>query len=83
MNTKSKSDPNRGSDQQSIWRNRAYCDEGTEFDLRWGVTAEFSNGGAPSARAAEELLLAQISGKILSAWEADSVDSTIAGSIPW
>ena len=84
MNIISKNESNQGTDQQSVCRERAYCDEGTEIDLRWGFrVAEFSIAGTPASREAREFLLAQITGNILSAWEADSVDSAVAGSIPW
>ena len=70
MTTKSKTDPNWRGDQQPIWRERPYCDEGTEFDLRWGFTAS------------EEFLLARVPGIISLERGVDAVDSAVAGSIP-
>jgi hypothetical protein len=84
MNTKSKNDSDRGGGQRAIWIQSASCDEGTEVDLRWGsVTVNYGGEVIRTIRDKEEFLLTQISEKILSGWGADSVDSAVAGSIPW
>ena len=64
MSLQSKNDPNRECDQDSPWRRRAYCDEGTEVDLRWGFRAA-NFGVTPTLEIMdpEERLLAQVSGK--------------------
>ena len=64
MGPQTKNDPNRECDQNSPWRRRAYCDEGTEVDLRWGFRAA-NLGVAATLDLAEpeERLLAHFSGK--------------------
>jgi hypothetical protein len=63
MSLQSKKDPNREYDQNSPWRRRAYCDEGTEVDLRWGFTvANFGAAATLVISKPEEGLLAQVSG---------------------
>lgn len=65
MSPQSKNDPNRECDQNSLWRRRAYCDEGTEVDLRWGFkTVNFGVADILEITEPEERLLAQVSGKI-------------------
>ena len=64
MSPQSKKDPNRECDQNSPWRRRAYCDEGTEVDLRWGFRAvNFGVGVTLEIIEPEERLLARVSGK--------------------
>jgi hypothetical protein len=63
MSSQSIIDLNRERDQNSPWRRRAYCDEGTEVDLRWGFTvANFGEAAALEIVKPEERLLAQVSG---------------------
>jgi len=64
MSAHFKRDPNREGDQDSIWRKRAYFDEGTEFDIRWGfVAADFGEMATPEIMEREERLPPQVSGK--------------------
>jgi hypothetical protein len=64
MSTQSKYDPKREGNQGSLWRKRAYFEEGTEFDIRWGfVVADFSKAATPEKMEREERLSVQVSGK--------------------
>jgi hypothetical protein len=63
MSSQYKIDLNRERDQDSPWRRRPYCDEGTEVDLRWGFTvANFGAAATLVITEPEERLLAQVSG---------------------
>jgi hypothetical protein len=64
MPTQIKYDPNWEGNQGSLWRKRAYSEEGTEFDIRWGfVVADFSKVASPEIIELEERLSVQVSGK--------------------
>jgi hypothetical protein len=64
MPPQTKKNPNRECDQNSHWRRRACCDEGTEVDLRWGFrAANFGVAAALEIAEPEERMLAQVSGK--------------------
>lgn len=64
MSSQFKIDLNRERDQNSPWRRRAYCDEGTEVDLRWGFrAANFGVAATLEIAEPEEGLLAQVFGK--------------------
>ncbi len=64
MSTQSKYDSNWEGNQGSFSRKRAYFEEGTEFDIRWGfVVADFGKAATPEIMEREEPLSVQISGK--------------------
>ena len=64
MPTQIKYDPNWEGNQGSLWRKRAYSEEGTEFDIRWGfVVSDFSKVATLEIIEREARLSVEISGK--------------------
>jgi len=81
MSPQYKNEMNRECDQNSPWRRRAYCDEGTEVDLRWGFKAtNFGVAATLEITEPEERLLAQVSGKSYRMQSADRVESAAVHS---
>jgi hypothetical protein len=64
MPAQTKYDPNWEGNQGSLWSKRAYSEEGTEFDIRWGfVVADFGKAATLENMELAERLSVQVSGK--------------------
>jgi len=81
MPTQTKYEPNWEGNQGSLWSKRAYSEEGTEFDIRWGfVVADFGKAATLENMELAERLSVQVSEKKERVQGADSVESTAVHS---